>query len=374
MMKLLVSSALVMTALSAVGTAQQEKGSPVSVSGQPQHASLDMATGVVTRGAQEKAAGLVITWANTDYSGWTSWATVPSEEWLDWGTITATSGSDIVGEFQFAYGTTVLDTTAGGPGANLCTSFYSGAVGWCAESGLGIMPDAQYCWSGLPGTTSTAVIAGWIITVDLTGGFEFQFGPGAFGFTESFTDLNTGPLLCYAGSAAAGFDANGQEDGFDVYVPDMASGTCTTYWFGGVPDNYSSWWLYIATADGSSAATCGFYCGSGVNANGFVVSSNAVLGGTFVGSITPAGANVGAFLAAFSTPLTLLTGWGEILVNIADGNGELLGMPTAFGNPAVIALGLPINLAFCGFTFYVQAVGFGGSIILHCAYACTVGF
>ena len=362
----------VLVALTASVSSQSSARTPVRIAGAPGHATLDMATGVLTRDKQNKAAHLVIVWANTDYSGYYSTPSSPGEEWLDWGVLSVTSGSDIVGAYQFAYGTTVLDTTAGGPGAAPCTSFYDGALGWCAESGQGTVPDAQYCFSGLPGSTSTAVAAGWIITVNLTGGSEFQQGAGPFGYAMSFTDTNTGPLLEYAGSSGGGYDANGQEDAFDIYVPDVASGTCGTYWFGGVPLNFSSWWLYLATADASGTCLCSTYCGTGVNANGFTVLAGPCLGDTFIGSVTAVGSNVGAFLAAYSTPLTLMTNWGEILVNIADPNGELLGLPTAFGNPATISITMPLNLAFTGFPFYVQAIGFGGSIHLHCAYWCVV--
>jgi len=70
----------------------------------------------------------------------------------------------------------------------------------------------------------------------------------------------------------------------------------------------------------------------------------------------------------------LPTVWGEVLVNVADPSGELLGLPASFGQPSVFGLPVPINLTFCGFSFYVQAIGVGRSITLHCAYRCTVGF
>jgi len=372
MMKSLISSALALAALSAVGTAQNQV-SPISIQGTPGHATIDMATGVLTRDAQQKAATLVITWANTDYSGYYSTWGSPGAEWLDWGILTATVGSDIVGSYQFAYGTTALDTTVGGPGASLCTNFYNGALGFCAESGLGLSPDYQICWSGLPGTTSSAVAAGWIITVTLTGGFEFQLPTGPFGYALGLSDTITGPLLCYAGTLSGGADANGQVDVFDVYVPDVASGTCGSYFFGGVPFNFSGWWMYVAQADASgTTAACTFYCGSGVNAGGYAVITPAVLGGTFLSTLTHTRA--GGILYAYATPLTFPYKGQEILINFLDPNGELLGNPLAFGSPAAFPLPVPINLAFCGFTFYVQAVSFGGGIDLHCAFSCLVGF
>ncbi len=84
--------------------------------------------------------------------------------------------------------------------------------------------------------------------------------------------------------------------------------------------------------------------------------------------------NTGAFLAAYSTPLTLPSVWGEVLVNIADPHGELLGMPSGVGDPAVIDLPVPSDVQFCGFVFYVQAASHGGSLCLHCGYECTIGY
>ena len=346
---------------------------PSPVTRAPRHATLDMATGVLTRDADDKAVSLTTVFANTDFSGFYGVSSSAGEEWLDWGSIGTTSGSAIVGSFQFAYGTSALATTIG-PGIFLCANFYAGATGWCAESGLGIVPDAQFCFSGLPGATSSTYA--WIVTVNLVGGYEFELPRGPFGFGMTFFDTLTGPLLCYAGSPAGGFDAEGQEDAFDIYVPDVATGTCGTYWFGGVPSNFSSWWLEIAKADrsGGPLALCSWYCGSGVNANGFTVVSAPVLGETFTTSVTAASGNIGAFLAAYASPLTVATSWGELLVNVADPAGELLGFPVALGNPAVISMNVPINLTLGGLQFFVQAVGFRTPITLHCAYACTVGF
>ena len=131
-----------------------------------------------------------------------------------------------------------------------------------------------------------------------------------------------------------------------------------------------------ATVDVIEAATCQWYCGTGANAttDGYVINSPAVLGGALAASVTGCdAASVGAFLVAYSSPLTLATGWGEILVNIADPNGELLGMPSSIGSPAIFTLPVPNDPIFAGFDFYTQAGSFGGSLCLHCGYACTVG-
>lgn len=371
MMKSLITSGLALAALSVVGTAQSQLNR-VPVQGQIQHATLHAATGeLVKDGAQQKAATLITTWANTDGSGWYSRSTGRVEEWLDWGVLNS-SVSDIVGAYQFAYATTAMSTSIGGPGVSICTDFYAGATGWCALSGSGTSPDAEFCWTGLPGVTSGGN-NGWIITVTLSGGFEFQMPNGPFGYSNKLVDFASGPLLCYAGTVSGAPDANGSEDVFDVYVPDVTTVTqCGSYWFGGAPSNYSSWWMYIQQADNSTLATSTLYCGSGVNLGGFSVTGDAVLGGTFSLSLTHSRAL--GLLFGYASPLTFPYKGQEILVNFTDPNGELLGNPGAFGSPAIFNLGVPINLFLCGFTVYVQAVSAGGGVDLHCAYACTVGF
>jgi hypothetical protein len=287
---------------------------------------------------------------------------------------TIAGAGDQVDQYCTAYGTSVISTWFGGPGAAMCNMFYDDVIGWCNESGMGLMPTARYCWyGGLPGHPDGSAAWGWIICVILTGGYEFDQDPGAAGYSMSFFDSSTGPLLCYAGSAnmGTGFDSNGQEDAFDIYIPTITTGICGTYWFGGYPNNFSSWWLELYGP--GVPGTCTWYCGAGTNYDGFVVVSPANIGGSFVGSVSNTGTQAGAFIAAYSSAATLTTPWGQLLINIADPNGELSGNPSAFGNPAVISAGIPPIAAFMGFNFFVQACGFGGGLTLHCAFDCIVG-
>jgi len=48
-------------------------------------------------------------------------------------------------------------------------------------------------------------------------------------------------------------------------------------------------------------------------------------------------------------------------------------MPVAFRNPALFNLPVPDSPLLVGFELFTQAVSFGGSICLHCAYECAVG-
>jgi len=203
----------------------------------------------------------------------------------------------------------------------------------------------------------------------IVGGYSFSYGAGACDAWLIKTDA-TG---IEAWSKTIG-GANGD------YCQSLQQTTDGGYIVGGYTESYGAGaydaWLIRLALD-LPPATCTWYCGTGVNAgtDSYVITDPAILGGTFGAAVAEcATGNGGALLVAYSTPFTLLSTWGEILVNIADPNGELLGMPTAFGNPAIFGLSVPNDPTLAGFVFYTQAASFGGSICLHCAYECTVGW
>ncbi len=366
-MKYSISAVLALATLGTVSAAQSQ-AHPIPVQGELHHATLDMTTGEVTRsGRNQKSTTLTLKYWGTDYSGYYS-IPDPGREWLDWGVMPdSTSTGNIMGMFAFGYGTSVLSTWAGGPGASVCVSFYDDAIGWCNESGQGLLPDARFCFTGLPGAIP-GVAWGWVVRIPLLDGNEFVQDAGPFGYSMSFFDTLTGPLLCYTGDPIWG-----REDAFDAYVPDVATGMCTTYWFGGYPHDFSSWYMELWANDDVPPASCSWYCGSGVNHLGFTQTSCARLGGTYQAYVLAAGPNVGATLLGYDAPLLLMTPWGEALVDFTSPAGELLGMPTELGDPAFFDLPVPLDMGLAGVTFYVQAVGFGGGINLHCAWQNTIG-
>ena len=317
----------------------------------PRHATVIAATGEVIRDAPDKSATLVTVWANTDYSG--NYGLPAPSQWLDWGAITTTSGSDIVGQYTFAYATTAPDA---GAGASICTEFYPGAVGHCAEEGQRLLPEASFCFSGLPGSTNGAPAA-WIVTVVLTGGHEYRQGAGPFGFAVRGMDAETGPLLCYANGTS--------EDALDQYWPDVAVGVCYTFGFGGPPHDYASLYLSIETADAAAGPYASATPRNGSGANPFAyLSTPPVLGKELEAFVVPPPPNVGAILVGYTAPLTAATPWGELLVDLTSPGGELLLLPPSFGMPARFTLSLPLDLTLCGTGVHTQAVGVGGRIAL----------
>jgi hypothetical protein len=63
-----------------------------------------------------------------------------------------------------------------------------------------------------------------------------------------------------------------------------------------------------------------------------------------------------------------------MLVNLADPNGELFGIPGGVGDPVTFDLSVPGDPALSGFVFYTQAASFVGGFCLHCAHSCTMGY
>lgn len=362
-------------------------------------ATLNAATGVLSRGPRSGKSGALVApaFVNTDTSGLygrgdvTSSTTGNPIEYLDFGVVTIDTGSDIVGRFTFGYGTSMTDTSQGGPGASVTLRFYDGITGFCADSGAA--PTASFSFSGLPGA-SPGTNAGWLVTVDLVGGFEFN-GPGAgnnfgFGFT-SLDDLeadsvqNTGPLLCYAGDpngvnmdATRDADSNGQLDVFDLWDETPGSNLCLgTFFYGGTPLNYSSWYLLLETADTSGAPTASATfrnCGS--NPGNFIVSSPPVVGRSLGATDTSSSGGIGVIVVGYSTPDCISTRFGNLLVLPQGGDffAGYNGLYLFSGGVASINVPVANNLLLVGLTFSAQAIEVGGGIEFHNANDLVFGY
>jgi hypothetical protein len=324
---------------------------------------------VVRNGTPDKRFIATFCYINTDTVGFFTSTTVGTE-FIDWGILggTATTQcaglSDIVSNFNFAYASSTPDTSVAGPGASLTLTFYTNWTGFGADSGN--CPVATFAFSGLPGFsgTSTGIGSGYLFTVDLSGGFEICLPDGRFGY-GSRGDGNTGPLLCLTGDGVGGLEPlTGNEDAFDIWTPDTKGVNVGTFWFGGAPNNFSSWYGAIARADlSSSPATVAMRNDPfGCNKPNSLICSPAVMGGTLCITVCCPPGYLAAFLFAFDTAFPgVKLGGGQVLLCLDLGaSGELLGGPAAtpvggglfkFG-PAPV----PKNLDLCGFKFCVQAI------------------
>ncbi len=353
-------------------------------SGPPQRASLRLATGELVRSRRSpdslRAAGLAVCWANTDFAGfYAPCGAGPTDEWLDWGIVSASTGSRIVGAIQFGYGTSALDPSLGGPGAALTMRFYDGAVGGGMDGGLAA--DAVFHLTGLPGSPDGINPVWWVLDLDLTGGSEFLAAGGALGFSLTGDDddtaghSRTGPLLCQAGDGAGGPDANGQVDFFDIWLPDTLGTYDGTWNFGGAPYDFASWYMAIFTADASAGpfATSVIRNDSGDTNPRVYACTPPVLGDRFTGSATR-GPHLAVLFAGYAASLELVAPAGVILVDFDDPGGEMLATPTSYSEPATFDLAVPIDLTFCGWWIYTQALCFGNGASLTNACDAQLGF
>lgn len=90
--------------------------------------------------------------------------------WLDWGDVQSNSVVDCM---TFLYTTTVHDAAENGvPEYRLNVSFFDGVDRDEVEAGLD--PFVSYAIEGIPGSESG--LSAWLITVDLSGGNEFEIG------------------------------------------------------------------------------------------------------------------------------------------------------------------------------------------------------
>ncbi len=102
------------------------------------------------------------------------------------------------------------------------------------------------------------------------------------------------------------------------------------------------------------------------------VTDPPILGVGLGASITTTG-KTGSFLVGYTTPTTLATSWGNLLVDATDPNGELLGAPSGTGDPTVIWTGISDDPILCGFTCSTQAIRFGGGFDLTNAQDLVLG-
>jgi len=324
---------------------------------------------VVRNGTPQKRFIATFCYVNTDTVGFFT-SVSPGYEYIDWGILGGTQTtqcaglSSIVSNFNFAYASSALDTSVAGPGAALTVTFYTNWTGFGADSGN--CPVATFAFSGMPGFsgTSTGIGSGYAFTVDLSGGFEFCLPDGRFGYGYRSTDPGqTGPFLCLTGDGLGGPEpTTGNEDAFDIWAPDTKGVNVGTFFFGGPPNNFSSWYGQVARADLSGSPAAVTLRNGAPNVAGSLVCSAAELGSTFNLTAVDSGGHALAFAFAFDSPFSILLGGGQRLLCLdLGGNGELLtggGLGLTATGPSAWANTLPVpkNLDLCGFALCIQTI------------------
>ena len=329
---------------------------------------------VVRNGSPQKAAIATFCYINTDTVGiFTSIS--PGSELIDWGILGGTATTKCAGispiatNFNFAYATSSVDTSVGGPGAALTLTFYTGFQGFGADSGN--CPVATFAFTGLPGFSgsSTGIGAGFGFTVDVSGGGEFCLPTGAFGFGYSSPEVTgtgfavSGPISCFSGDGSGGLEpCTGNLDAIDLWAPDTKGVNTGTVFFGGPPVNFTSWYLQVARADLSSSPAAVGTRNCPPNQANSLMCTTGVLGGAIGFTAQDTLGYAACILIAFDTPFKIALGGGQVLLCLDfGGSGELLtggGLSmTPLGAGAFNASApLPKNVDFCGFVLCVQGL------------------
>jgi hypothetical protein len=190
-------------------------------------------------GSASKSLPRVI-YANTIFSGFYS-TPGTGEEWVDKGVIAAALDHDTVTELTLGYATT-------NPSTDLRFRVYPGYTGFCGFRGPAAL---DVTLSGLPGSINPGVPVAGFVSVDLNAlGECFYLGEGPFGYSFSYSDGVSGPLLSSGGY--------GQANQFD-WTPN-STGICGQYWFGGSP--WVGFYAELRAHDGNDTFAGG--CGRGV--------------------------------------------------------------------------------------------------------------
>jgi len=175
-------------------------------------------------------------WVNEQYDqcGYAEWQYLPvrdsanqQDDWvLDWGDVRHDS---VVNCMTFLYSTSVPDPELDGvDGYEMDVSFFDGVD--TPEIAAGLEPYLIYTVTGFPGVGS--VVTGWLITVDISGGGEFEIGDEN-GIDDSGNGFNSGGL-------GADLDGDGLSDfaiGFNFRHPDGLSAGMTGLGLAGPSDS-----------------------------------------------------------------------------------------------------------------------------------------
>jgi hypothetical protein len=192
----------------------------------------------------------------------------------------------------------------------------------------------------------------WLLFLDTDGTVkgERKISSTAGGFGGVLSDSDS-----FGSSVAVLGDLDG--DGYD----DLLGGACLDD--DGGSNRGAAWVLFSDATTYATSAWRNPTVSGHTNPDAYSVSAPAVVGGTFSASVSTFGPASGAVLAGYAKPLELRIGWGALLVDITDPNGELLNMPLRVGDPANFNLPVPMDLTLVGFEISTQALRFDASVM-----------
>jgi hypothetical protein len=199
-------------------------------------ATLDLATGTVTRGSRvlERAGSTIADFTNIDLGGFIGVDTGSGVcEWIDAGAKGfAGNASDLMTDVVFAYCSTMADVASGGPGGSVMLGFYEGYTvgGPAPTTAVGL-----FNLTGLPAHTANSSFLALVLGsgsascyfLNLVFGECIAFADGPIGYSWRFTDVGTTSVLaatfpflaCIQSCSGVGPDSQGMVDFLDQYCP-----------------------------------------------------------------------------------------------------------------------------------------------------------
>ncbi|MSR61723.1 MAG: hypothetical protein EXS08_04660 [Planctomycetes bacterium] len=356
--------------------------------------SVDLATGTVTHGAPPSArsAGTIVDFANNDLGGFVGLDSGNGFcEWFDAGVKGfAGNQSDLMSEITFAYCTSKLDTSAGGPGGSVKLGFYEG---YQVGGGAATTAAAVFTLTGLPANTASSSFLGSFncYFASVTFGALVAFADGPIGYSWKFIDVGTDgilagtwPFLACVGSCSGATgtlpDRQGMVDAIDKYCPPGV--LHSTFTFGTTSGSFTSISMDIHEAADLAATSASYNAATTPNPDTLTASA-PVVGEPWTATLTRGHRSLpGAmFVSVRANRLPLANGvqgpaplplgaGGRILIS-----GPQLGILSGVHNGirGTVSTTLPASFELLGLHFAVQATVSAGDAKVSSAVEGTVG-
>jgi hypothetical protein len=352
-------------------------------------ATLDLATGTVTRGpvANNRGGSTIADFQNLDFNGfvgvdtgggackWTSAALKGS------GSNQSSNASDLMHNILFAYCSAAKDVNSGGPGGTVTLGFYEG---YTTGGGAPTTAVAVFTLTGLPANTaSTSFLvtnACFLLTVNfgtLVAYRDSGLGNHAgIGYSWTFDDLGTDgtwaatfPFFACTTSCSGvvgATDGQGMTDFIDQYCPpgvavpnSFTFGTTNPAWS---PQTWTGMSMQIQEAADRTTTNVNYNATNTPNPD-TLTATNATIGTTWTASWASGQGAIpaGPLTVRVKTNKSLPNGTpptgagitgrtltaGASLVTLAGGHN---------GTTGSVSLAVPLQLGFCGIHFAAQAV------------------
>jgi len=361
-------------------------------------ASLDLATGTITRGpvSNNRGGSTIADFQNIDLGGFIGVDTGGGAcRWIcaglkGTGSNQSTNASDLMDTIVFAYCSGALDVNSGGPGGTLSLEFYEG---YTNGGGAPTTSVIAFTLTGLPANTaSSSFLSGrncFFLTVIFGNlvAFRDSTSHAGIGYALTFDDVGTDGvwaatypfLACIAScSGTVGqVDGQGMTDLIDQYCP---PGTLSaTFTFGTSTLSFTSVSMQIQEAADRLTTNVTYNATNTPNAD-TLTANPAIIGTTWTASwassrgLTPGGTITVRIKANKSLPNGTTPTSGAIQGRVLIAGVALSTLSgTHAGTSAAVGVAIPLQTGFCGLHFAAQATVLGAGIDLSSGVEGTTG-